>query len=150
MPYSASLLNCLTGVFMLWSKVHSAPRGGSCVHQRGLDADQRTTCGQVGGSARVEQGYSLQNKMNWPVRSIKISSIILLLAASQSPLHSSFFIILILAELRKFLALTKVVKVSHLKKFWNNELPQKGLRSSIFLQTHIQTLKQLNRMEDRN
>lgn len=134
---------------MLRSKVHSAPRRGSCVHQRGLDGDQRTTCGQVGGSARMEQGCSLQNRMNWPVRSIKISLIILLLAESQSPLLSSFFIILILAELRKFLALTKVLKVSRLK-FWNNELPQKGLRSSIFLQTRIQTLKQLNRIEDRN
>jgi len=89
----------------------------------------------------VQQGYSLQNRMNWLVRSKKISLIILLLAESQSPLPSSFFIILILAKVTKFLALTKsltkILKVSHLKKFWNNELPQKALRSSIFLQTHI-------------
>lgn len=65
----------------------------------------------------MEQGYSLQNRMNWPVRSIKIFLIILLLAGSQSPLLSSFFIILILAELGKFLALTKILEVSHLKKF---------------------------------
>lgn len=118
---------------MLQSRVHSAPWRGSSVHWWGLDEDQRTTCGQVRDSARVEQGYSLQNRMNWPVRSTKISLIILLLAESQSPLLSSFFIILILAELRKFFAFTKVLKVLHLRKFLNNGLPQKGLKSSIFL-----------------
>lgn len=64
----------------------------------------------------MEHGCSLQNRMNWLGSSIKISLIILLLAESQSPLLSSFLIILVLAEHRKFLALAGILKVQHLKK----------------------------------
>lgn len=61
-----------------------------------------------------------------------------------SPFFFSFSIVLILAEVSEFLVPTNFLKVPHLKKLLKEDLPQKGFRAFIFLQTHIQTLRQLH------